>query len=83
MQLLDLRWYLDGGTWEFDTTEGLFIMDKRIGSKTQGHIFDGMPHSGKPVKDISSPEVYDKLISMLAFEAHNAVKERNKKDETK
>jgi hypothetical protein len=67
MEIKKFEMFLDGGTIKITTDEGIFCFDHRIGTTTEGKLYDGMPKDDNSNLIENSDELESKIIETSNF----------------
>lgn len=65
MKVNNYKKYLDGGTIEIDTDEGVYCLDYRIGSNTKGRLFRGYPKDDLSNLILNSDNITNDILEQL------------------
>jgi len=65
MKIIKYNVYLDGGTIEIETDNGVFCFDKRMRSNTKGRLYRGYPKKDNSNIIENSTELEKKLLEGL------------------
>lgn len=71
MEIKRFDTYLDGGTIEIETDRGTFCFDNRIGSTTNGRLYDGYPKRDNSNIIENSGELEAELLEILKSYKHS------------
>ncbi|MDA3780865.1 MAG: hypothetical protein PF487_11705 [Bacteroidales bacterium] len=71
MEIIKINGYLDGGTIEIVTTNEIYYIDSRIGTKTRGSIFFGYPNDNN--SNIASNQEEIKIEIKNALEKYTGL----------
>lgn len=65
MEIKKFEMYRDGGTIELTTDKGIFCFDERIGSSTNGRLYEGYPKRDNSNLIKNSDDLEQELIDSL------------------
>ena len=67
MEIKKFEMFLDGGTIKITTDEGIFCFDHRLGTTTEGRLYEGMPKDDNSNLIENSDELENRIIEALKF----------------
>lgn len=67
MDIINIQKYLDGGTIEIITTEGVFCFDHRIHSTTENELYNGYPKKDNSNLIVDSSKLKFRIIENLKY----------------
>ena len=67
MEIKKFEMFLDGGTLKITTDEGIFCFDHRLGTATEGRLYEGMPKDDNSNLIENSDELENRIIESLKF----------------
>lgn len=65
MKIIKFDQYLDGGTTEIITNNGIYCFDSRLGTKTKGKLYNGYPKKDNSNLINDSNEIEKEIIEAL------------------
>ena len=65
MKVLRITTYLDGGTLQIETNEGVFCIDDRIRTATKGVVYNGYPRDDNSNQVVDQHSIKERLVDAL------------------
>ncbi len=67
MKINDFDIFMDGGTIMITTDEGIYTIDHRLGTTTEGRLYNNMPYDDNSNIIENSDELENRIIEALKF----------------